>query len=381
VQVLVVGGGIAGLAASLALHRAGIEAEVVEADVAWSPVSSGMFLQSNGLAMLARLGLLDEVLQCGFGIPDDMMPVSTYAGQPIVTVRYPRLAGPDVPAILGIRRSALHAVLTSALDRRAIRARLGRRVVRVQPGMDRVRVTSDDGDESSWDVVVAADGIRSSIRATTFPDRAHPRYSGFGAWRCICPRPPDLVHKLMLIGPGARLGVMPISDAELYMFAISPEAPSAHMNQAAWPSLMRERFRDFGGPVPDLFATASTFHYTAVEEVPVERPLAWDRVVFIGDAAHATTPFMGQGGSMALEDAVVLAEELAGVPAAGAASIRDALTRFEGRRFPRVEFVQARSMDAGRAWGGDRSAYDPAALRESMQARVDRFYEVIAQPI
>lgn len=378
-NVLVVGGGIAGLAAAIALDRAGIEVEVAEAELSWSPTSSGMFLQSNGLAMLARLGLLEDVLSSGFGIPDDTMPVTTFEGEPIVDVRYPRLAGADVPAIVGIKRATFHSILTAALEARSIEYALARRIVDVGGDAGGVRAIWSDGRSSAHDVIVAADGIRSTLRGLVFPDRATPRYSGFGAWRCICPRPPDLVHKLMLIGPGARLGVMPISDAQLYMFGISPEPAGAVKDPADWPTLMRERFADFGGRAPELFATASTFHYTAVEEVPAGRPLFDRRVVLIGDAAHATTPFMGQGGSMALEDAVVLAEELAGGQSADA--IDAALQRFEARRYPRVDFVQRRSFDAGRSWGGDRSAYDPAALRASMQGRVDAFYEVIAAPI
>lgn len=370
-RTLVVGGGIAGLAAAIAFRRAGLEVEIVEAQPDWSPLSSGMFLQSNGLGMLNRLGILEPVLNAGFGIPDDLMPVSTFDGWPITDVRYPRLAGPDVPAILGIKRVALHAILTEAIDRLGIPVRFGTVVETLVGGSDgsSTQVTTTDGRAESFEFVVAADGIRSSLRATCFPDRADPRYSGFGAWRCVCPRPSDLKHKLMMIGPGARLGVMPISNDELYMFGITPEPVEARYEPTAWATLMRERFADFRGRAPELFAVATLFHYTAVEEVPAAQPLHREGVVLIGDAAHATTPFMGQGGSMALEDAVVLAE----VVSRGTSLVR-ALEEYERRRFPRIEFVQARSFDAGRAWGGDRSAYSPETLKTTMQARVDGFY-------
>jgi 2-polyprenyl-6-methoxyphenol hydroxylase-like FAD-dependent oxidoreductase len=309
------------------------------------------------------------------------MPVTTYDGDPIADVRYPRLAGRDVPAIVGIKRATFHGILTAAIEARSIPYSFGSRIADTLPDGHRVHGVTRAGLTSAYDLIVAADGIRSTLRGVVFPDRALPRYSGFGAWRCICPRPPDLVHKLMLIGPGARLGIMPISNSELYMFGITPEPKAATVNPAEWPTLMRERFGTFQGRAPDLFSAASTFHYTAVEEVPAEQPLAARRVVLIGDAAHATTPFMGQGGSMALEDAVVLAEELKVVDSERTPDVESALARFEERRFRRVEFVQRRSFEAGKSWGGDGSAYDPAALRSTMQARVDRFYEVIAGPI
>ncbi len=380
-RILIAGGGIAGLASAIALEQAGANVEVMEAEPAWAPLSSGMFLQSNGLAMLRRLGILDVVLEAGFSVPDDLMPVSTFDGQPITEVRYPRLAGADVPAILGIKRVVLHGILTDRVQELGINVRLGTRLRSVgspSGGAGLVRVEASDSTEGDFDLVVGADGIRSDLRAMRFPDRAEPRYSGFGAFRCVSPRPPDLRHKLMLIGPGVRVGIMPTSEADLYMFGIAREPADARYEPEDWPALMRERLAEFDGPVPELLATATAFHYTGVEEVPAGRPLSARRVVLVGDAAHATTPFMGQGGSMALEDAVVLADVLGGA-ARGDTSVEAALARFEERRFPRVQFVQSRSVEAGRAWGGDSSGYSPDALRETMQARVDGFYAQLAE--
>jgi 2-polyprenyl-6-methoxyphenol hydroxylase-like FAD-dependent oxidoreductase len=381
VRILIAGGGIAGLASAIALEQAGAKVELMEAQPAWAPLSSGMFLQSNGLAMLRRLGILSEVLEAGFAIPDDLMPVSTFDGRPITDVRYPRLAGPEVPAILGIERVVLHGILTHRVEARGIDIRLGTRPTVVRPPSGpagTVQVEASDGSLGAYDLVVGADGIRSALRAMRFPERAEPRYSGFGVFRCVGPRPRELRYKLMLIGPGARLGIMPTSEASLYMFGICREPGDARYEVDDLPVLMRERFANFVGPAPEVFASATRFHYTAVEEVPAGRPLWAGRVVLVGDAAHATTPFMGQGGSMALEDAVVLADAIGGA-VRGEHSVEAALASFADRRYPRVEVVPSRSLEAGRAWGGDASGYSPDDLRASMQMRVDSFYARLAQ--
>ncbi len=380
-RALIVGSGIAGLAAALAFERVGIEPDVIEREPAWAPLSSGMFIQSNGLAMLDRLGILDAVLDTGFGIPDDRMPVFAWDGPPITVVTYPRLAGPDVPAILGIKRVALHELLVATIRDRGIPVRLGTTIASMAsaPGVA-LAVTTSDGVTSDYDVVVGADGIRSTLRGQLFPDRREPTYSGFGAWRCICPRPPDLRHKIMLIGPGARLGIMPISDGELYMFGITREPAGAQFETADMAHQMRTRFERFQGAPTTLFRVASAFHYTAVEEVSAVRPWSSGRVVVVGDAAHATTPFMGQGASMALEDAIVLADVLKGAGASGP-SIEGRLGRFEERRHPRVDVVQLRSLAAGQAWGGDGTAYSPERLSDTMQRHVDDLYAMLAGPV
>jgi 2-polyprenyl-6-methoxyphenol hydroxylase-like FAD-dependent oxidoreductase len=377
VRTLVIGGGIGGLATAISLHEAGLEVEVMEISPAWPSLTTALTLQSNALAMLGRLGLLEAALDAGAAAPEDLLHVSTFEGTPITEVRYPRIAGPDVPASFGIRRSVMQGIMTGRLEALGIGVQLGTSPRRIEPAADGQELVVDSaGREGAYDLVVAADGLRSTVRSLRFRSR-EPVYSGFGIWRCTCPDQPGNDRKVMLIGPGIRLGIFPSGGDELQVFAFTREPREARYAPEDWGALMRERLRSFRGPVPDLLEAASTFHYSAVEHVPVERPLVDGRVVLLGDAAHAAVPFLAQGGAMALEDAVVLGETVRDALRARG-SIDAALRDYEARRFPRVAFIQHESMEIGLAWGGDASRYSPETLRATMQSRIDRIYTELA---
>jgi 2-polyprenyl-6-methoxyphenol hydroxylase-like FAD-dependent oxidoreductase len=271
--------------------------------------------------------------------------------------------------------------MTDRLAEIGVRVDLGTGPVSIEQDADGQEIVhASDGSERRLDLVVAADGLRSTVRALRFPSRGEPAYSGFGTWRCTLPRVLDTDRKLMLIGPGARLGIFPSSPDELQVFGFTREPREAHYAPEEWPVLMRERFAAFRGPVPEVLEAARTFHYTAVEEVPVERPFFDGGVVLTGDAAHASTPFLAQGAALALEDAVVLTETVS--DAVGSkGSVRSALERYEARRYDRVAFVQRHSMQIGLAWGLDAARYSPQTLLATMQSQIDTVYaELAAEP-
>jgi 2-polyprenyl-6-methoxyphenol hydroxylase-like FAD-dependent oxidoreductase len=199
--------------------------------------------------------------------------------------------------------------------------------------------------------------------------------TGFGVWRSIHRRPAHLVDKIMMMGVGKRLGIMPISDDQLYVYATTNEPGHPVYDPATLHQTMREKFADFGGParafLDDLRDPSQAF-YTVVEEVRLPLPWSRGRVTLIGDAAHASTPFMGQGGAMAMEDSIVLAEMLA-----QDADVAQTLTAFGARRQPKCQFVQEASRRVGEA-GGTESASSCVArnvrMRENAQADVDTFY-------
>jgi 2-polyprenyl-6-methoxyphenol hydroxylase-like FAD-dependent oxidoreductase len=349
----------------------------MEISPAWPSLTTALTLQSNALAMLGRLGLLEAALDAGAAAPEDLLYVSTFDGDPITAVRYPRLAGPEVPASFGIRRSVMQGIMIGRLEQLGIGVQLGTSPVRIEQQADgHELVVGSDGRERAFDLVVAADGLRSTVRTLRFRSR-EPTYSGFGIWRCTCPDQAASDQKRMFIGPGIRLGIFPSGGDELQVFAFTREPREARYAPEDWGPLMRQRLQAFRGPVPDLLDAASAFHYSAVEHVPVERPLVDGRVVLLGDAAHAAVPFLAQGGAMALEDAVVLGETVREALAAEE-SIDSALRQYEARRFQRVAFVQHESMEIGLAWGGDASRYSAEVLRATMQSRIDRIYAELA---
>jgi 2-polyprenyl-6-methoxyphenol hydroxylase-like FAD-dependent oxidoreductase len=175
---------------------------------------------------------------------------------------------------------------------------------------------------------------------------------------------------------------MPISRDELYMFGTTREPGKPFYARASWATQMRSKFGAFKGPAEPLLAEitrAEQVFYTSVEEVHLKLPWSRGRVVLIGDAAHSSTPFMGQGGAMALEDAVLLAEMLD-----SASDIVAVLTAFSTRRFDRCKFVQDVSRGVGEA-GAREDAEAIAGRNQRMQASaqqdVDHFYARMTEPI
>ncbi len=384
-SVLVVGAGIAGCSAAIALAHRGARVTLIEKQAEWRFQSSGIFVYGNGLACFDRLGVLPAILDAGFAIPQGRNIYLDAAGAPIVDTFYPpgRTAEAEVPAILGIKRAEMHRVLADRLRGQGIDIRLDTTVSDLQPGDadTPAQATLSDGTRSAYDLVVAADGIRSQLRDRLFGG-IPPRYSGLGVWRSVHPRPADLGDKIMMMAPGKRLGIMPISRDRLYLFGTVAEPAGAWYPRDDWPRLMRERFTDFGAPVRqflDTLGPESEVLYTAVEEVVLPLPWHVGRTVLIGDAAHASTPFMGQGGAMAVEDGVVLADCLARMLAQGD-GVEAMLRGFSDKRYPTCRFVQDASRrvgEAGAQEGEGNFGERMLAMRTGAQAQVDAFYQTL----
>ncbi|VVE71908.1 monooxygenase [Pandoraea captiosa] len=373
-RVLIVGGGIAGCAAAISLAQTGAQVTLVEAQPEWKFQSSGIFIYSNGLAALSELGVLPEILASGFAIADGRNIYLNQNGEPIVDTFYPSRY-PGIAPIVGIRRAQMHRVLAARIAALNVDVRLNTTAVSInQSSSHAVTVALSDGAVQTYDLVVGADGIRSGIRRLVAGPIA-PTYTGLGVWRSVHPRPSDLTAKIMMMGVGKRLGIMPISDDRLYLFGTIAEPHDAWYARAEWPALMKARFAEFGGPARqflDTLSCESEVLYTGVEEVATPLPWHLGRVVIIGDAAHASTPFMGQGGAMALEDAVLLAQMLACNEA-----VEPTLQAFGEARYPLCKFVQDVSRAVGEAGAQEHAGTSSArrdAMRREAQHKVDSFY-------
>ncbi|GGO76492.1 hypothetical protein GCM10011348_03830 [Marinobacterium nitratireducens] len=368
--VLIVGGGIAGLCAAIALCRQGFEVELVEIRPTWNIPGVGIIQQSNVVREMARLGVLDAYLRAGFAFDD----VALYDERGVQTVRMPgrRLAGPDYPANIGISRQALHRVLYEAATGLGARIRLGATVAECDERDDGVNVHFTDGIRANYALVIGADGIYSKIRGLLFQDRYQPVYTGQAVWRYNFPRRAEIDHLAVFSGPRGNAGLVPISEDLMYLFLTSCEGPGPHIDKSRLTVQMRDHLGEFGGVVGELadqITDNSKVVCRPLETVFVDENWFRGRLVLIGDAAHATTPHLGQGAGMAIEDAIVLSEELA-----GDGSLNTRLERFMARRFERCRFISEGSVLAGeREMAGDRS-FDRAALTTRMQL-------VTAQPI
>ena len=375
-KVLVVGAGIAGCSVAIALKDRGIDVTLVEKQDQWRFQSSGIFVYGNGLESLSAVGVLPEIIEAGFAIEGGKNLYFDHEGTSIAETQYPS-PRQGVPAILGIKRAEMHRVLANRLIRQGVEIRLSTvlRGIENTDGHGAVCVTFSDGSRETFDLVIGADGIRSQVRTLIFGS-IEPRYSGFGVWRSVHERPRNLTKKIMQMGVGKRLGLLPISDDKLYMFGTVREPDSPWYEKARWASVMRSKFEEFSGPARhflDELSEQSEILYTAVEEIALPLPWHRGRTIVIGDAAHASTPFMGQGGAMAVMDAVLLAERLS-----TCSDIESTLSAFERARFPMCKFVQDVSREVGQA-GAVEDAETCTARNESMrgtaQAKVDSFYQ------
>jgi len=377
-SVLIVGAGIAGCSAAITLARLGLRVSLIEKQDQWRFQSSGIFVYSNGLAALRDVGVLGGILEAGFAIPDGRNVYLEDTGRHIADVHYPSIGGP-VPPILGIKRAEMHRVLASEIERLHVPIRLGTTLAALEPGSDTRPATAvlSDGSTQEFDLVIGADGIRSQVRSLIDPS-IQPRKTGFGIWRSVHRRPPDLDVKIMMMGTRKRLGIMPISQDKLYIFGTVIEPADAWFPPEQWPELMRAKFAEFQGPVRqflDEVSAQTEVLYTAVEEVAAELPWHRGRTLLIGDAAHASTPFMGQGGAMAIEDAVVLGRLLS-----SQLPLAETLRRFGEQRLPVCRFVQDGSRKVGEAGAAEHpegTAARNAAMQASAQKQVDAFYSTL----
>jgi 2-polyprenyl-6-methoxyphenol hydroxylase-like FAD-dependent oxidoreductase len=330
-RVLIVGGGIAGLSLSLALRGSRWQAELIEREPGQDG-GGGLAVQPNAMRALHQLGAGSDVERAGsvvgrFGYRDrrgawlcDVSLGDLWAG-----------VGP----FIGISRAALHDALRSGPDR----CRYGATVTALQPQGDRVMVTFHDATTAEYDLVVGADGLNSAVRRLAVGGPA-PVYAGQLAWRSLAPAGATPLGGVEFwLGEDRFFGLCPAGPGLVYGFG-NVAGPRQHEPVAGRARRLREHFAAFGTPVQEYLAAIpgdDAIHCSPVEWLP---GTAWSRgrVVLIGDAAHAMSPMMGQGGCMAVEDALVLAEELG-----RAAAVPDALAAYEQRRRPRVEWVRGQS--------------------------------------
>jgi 2-polyprenyl-6-methoxyphenol hydroxylase-like FAD-dependent oxidoreductase len=200
-----------------------------------------------------------------------------------------------------------------------------------------------DGSRDTYDLVAGADGWRSNMRRLLLgPGAPEPRFLGLAVWRALVARPPDVTGLFMFYGPQHKTGFTPLTPDRMYVFLVEPTADRIRLDPAARPQVMRELLADFGGLVTEV--RESIREPDQVDVRPLDAlilPPPWyrDRVVLIGDAAHATTPQLAMGAAITMEDSIVLAELLANEP-----DVSAALERFMERRFERCRMVVENSV-------------------------------------
>ncbi|WPN65712.1 FAD-dependent oxidoreductase [Pseudomonas sp. P9_35] len=369
-KVLIVGGGIGGLCAAIALRRKGIVVDLVELKAQWTVYGVGIIQQSNVVREMAKLGVLDGYLDAAYAFED--LTINTTAGEQLARIPGQRLAGPEYPANVGISRLALHQVLSETTIALGASIRLGLSVETLEQVGEGVNVLFTDGSRGRYDLVVGADGLYSKMRGLLFGDQYPPRFTGQAVWRYNFPRAAGIDHLATFQGPAGNAGLVPLGRDQMYLFVTSHEPANPRMDAATLATRMRQRLSGFTGLIGELreqIIDSEQVVYKPLEVVFVSESWYRGRVVLIGDAVHATTPHLGQGAGMAIEDAVVLGEELG-----AGGSVEQQLERFMARRYERCKFISESSVLAGDKEMAHDSGFDRIGL-------VRRMLEVTAQPI
>ena len=326
-RVLVVGGGIAGLATARALLQRGIEADVVERAGAWRHPGAGMYLPANSARALTALGLEAALHDRAYEIRHQLF--LDQRGRALLDVDLRAVWGAIGPCV-AISHRALHELL-----REGIPVRLGATVTALDDEGSRVRATFADGSTDLYDIVVGADGVHSWVRSSVFGG-ADATFVGQASWRFLVDGFPEISDWTALLGRGKAFLMLPLGGGQIYCYAdVNAARPVDPTGDD--PSKLVGLHSDFAQPVPAIIKERPTSdqraYFSPIEEV-IQQPWVRGRVVLVGDAAHAMSPNMAEGAGMALEDALILAETIvAGRP----------LEEFEARRRPRVAFVQAQT--------------------------------------
>lgn len=369
-RAIVIGAGIGGLSAAIALRRIGIPVTVLERSAELREVGAGIQIWANGMAALDRLGLADEVAR--LGEPLEEMSFTSWRGQPLLQLpvgELARAAGVRLPVIVR-RPDLLHALAEGAGEGTV---RLGSDCVGYEQDGDGVTVRLADGREERGALVVAADGADSLVRMARLP-QAKPRYAGYQYLRALCdltdPRVPAGAFQFSF-GRAHRFGI----HAGVYWFGVVVTPPGTVDSPAGRKRDLLECFRDFAEPVPTLVESVpdETIGRTDIRDLePLER---WvdGRVVIVGDAAHATTPNLGRGAGEAIEDAITLAAclEAAGSLADGE-QLAQALARFEQERRPATAAVQTKARRIGQmlSWRGRAACAAREAFMRTAMGRI-----------
>ena len=338
-KIGIIGGGIGGIATALALRQAGVDAVVYEKAPRLQEVGAGMMLWPNATRVLRELGLLENVVaQSG---PNTNFLVRARSGKVLMNIALGQF---DVPAVC-IRRADLLAILLAALPSDCVR--LGCELDRLEQTSDNVRLHFKGGCIEEHDAVIGADGIRSRVRAELF-GTSDPIYRGYTVWRGLARYNGSAVtpgSNSETWGTGKRFGILNTGHGRFTWYATA-NVPSNHLDAPCGRKReLQQMFAGWHEPIADFLDATNEDKILkhGARDCPPLRRWGHGMVTLLGDAAHPCTPNLGQGGCMALEDALVLAKCVEREP-----TLVGALRRYESLRHQRTRHIQERSLLMGR---------------------------------
>ena len=344
-NALVIGGGIGGLAAALALSKIGVRCDVVE--LAEVPLGASLAFSGRAAEALDELGVYDDACRTGtvFG-PESTATSLRNAQGDLLSAGMQRPTWPGCKDGVAVYRPVFLEIVAAAAEKMGVSIRKGLTAEKIENSEKTALVTFADGEQRCYDLVIGSDGIGSHTRNLLYPDAPKPAYAGQMSVRWMAPGPaiPDEGWYNCSLG---RLGFYYLPQGYVYVPAV--------ITVAEWKRMSREEVYTIFKGLLDAYTAPAIVELRrrlTPESQLIGRPFEWllvadpwyrGRTILLGDAAHATTAHMGMGGGMAVEDAVVLAQCLA-----AASDLPDAFRTFMARRLPRVKLVVETSVALSR---------------------------------
>ena len=355
-EILIIGGGFSGMAAAIELRKSGFEVDLAEIDPGWRSYGAGISLGGATIRAFKTLGIADEFVRQGYG--SDGIDLCSANGATLAQLPTPKLAGLELPGGGAIMRPVLASIMADATRAAGARVKLGCTFTAMTQDTQGVEVSFADGGRKCYDLVIGADGLNSKARETIFPDAPKPRYTGQCVWRMNLPRPANIIRPTMWMGaPKVKIGVNPISQTEMYLFVTEDRPTKDRVDPVEFPQILTDLLTRVPAlavqSIREQINAQSQIVYRPLEGLLLPRPWYRGRVVLIGDAVHATTPHLASGACIGIEDAIVLAQELARQPSG---EVYLALDAFQSRRWERCRMVVENSLRMGvlEVSGGDK---------------------------
>lgn len=339
-RIIIIGGGIGGLATAVMLHKNGFDVKVYEQSATFSPLGAGIGIGSNAMQALQEMGIEEEVMTNATPLTTQIFQDAK--GHILNTIDFSLFKRKYGFENVTIHRADLHKALVNALPPKTIA--YNRRCEHVSTHHNGVIAVFSDGISVKADVIIAADGIHSPIRQQ-LQDNSKPRYAGYTCWR-------GLAHNDGLIATNTstevwdasgRFGYAPLQDNTVYWFACVNSKANNTFYQQLTTEELAFHFKKFPQAVTQLIKKTAPQHvlHHDIYDIKPLRHFVYGRVVLIGDAAHATTPNMGQGAGQAIEDAVTLVNAIKRYP------LRHALQKYEQARIKHTHKVTTLSRQIG----------------------------------
>ncbi|MGH1287584.1 FAD-dependent monooxygenase [Bacillus toyonensis] len=338
-NVIIIGGGIAGLCAAISLQKIGLNVKLYDKDIEPTVAGAGIIIAPNAMQALEPYGISEQIKK--FGNESDGFNLVSEKGSILSKLTIPTC----YPKMYSIHRKNLHQLLLSELQKGTVE--WGKKCVKIEQNEENaLKILFQDGSEALGNILIAADGIHSIVRKQITQNDGY-RYAGYTCWRGVSP-----AHNFSLTndfietwGTNGRFGIVPLPNNEVYWYALINAKARDRKYTAYTTADLYNHFKSYHSPIPDILNNASDvtmIHRDIVDITPMKQFFD-KRIVFIGDAAHALTPNLGQGACQAIEDAIILAECIS-----KNAHYRQAFIEYEQKRRARIEIISNTAWKVGK---------------------------------